>query len=401
MRIPAKTTINSDIGRNNTRRETFCTCTKSNCQKNYCDCFKNGTRCTDVCRCVECKNTKVEEKVKPEKFSMEFVRVHVNKESMKVKEGKYMFNLETLSIGSFSNNNKFATENSSNPAIHKTIKDSNSFSNPKLSCTAHEGNENNILLEDSFMNIKFCCNANSNKNIPKKNLSDFSKENSQEDRQKDCLRETSNKNSDDKDRESVKEKAQKQSYCIRECLGSKKKRKHIMNQSKLNAPKSLILKSKKNICTAKEQPESRISNDKQQFKTNSKDKIFLLSKKREKPEENKENNEYSKIVQQNTIKSSISKSSTNNSSRNFDAINTSSNRIEDDRNNNNNNIALAIDESAKRENNEKSFSRKKKLKLSVKKSNLTMESKRSAKKYIKFNIEHIERNKDYSNLHYE
>ena len=34
----------------------FCTCSKSNCKKKYCDCFKSGIKCTDKCRCINCKN---------------------------------------------------------------------------------------------------------------------------------------------------------------------------------------------------------------------------------------------------------------------------------------------------------------------------------------------------------
>src|SRR5690606_29430918 len=26
------------------------------CLKRYCDCFQNGVRCTDACRCIGCKN---------------------------------------------------------------------------------------------------------------------------------------------------------------------------------------------------------------------------------------------------------------------------------------------------------------------------------------------------------
>ena len=33
-----------------------CNCKKSNCLKNYCECFQLGMKCTYNCRCVECKN---------------------------------------------------------------------------------------------------------------------------------------------------------------------------------------------------------------------------------------------------------------------------------------------------------------------------------------------------------
>ena len=34
-----------------------CKCTKSNCLKKYCECFKAGKVCGEDCRCFECKNT--------------------------------------------------------------------------------------------------------------------------------------------------------------------------------------------------------------------------------------------------------------------------------------------------------------------------------------------------------
>ena len=34
----------------------FCTCTKSNCNKKYCECFKSNQKCTSRCRCINCKN---------------------------------------------------------------------------------------------------------------------------------------------------------------------------------------------------------------------------------------------------------------------------------------------------------------------------------------------------------
>ena len=33
-----------------------CTCTKSGCNKNYCECFKNKTKCNKQCRCRNCEN---------------------------------------------------------------------------------------------------------------------------------------------------------------------------------------------------------------------------------------------------------------------------------------------------------------------------------------------------------
>ena len=44
-----------------------CTCTKSGCNKNYCECFKNKIKCNSLCRCRNCENCE-DGKDKDEKF---------------------------------------------------------------------------------------------------------------------------------------------------------------------------------------------------------------------------------------------------------------------------------------------------------------------------------------------
>ena len=34
----------------------MCTCTKSGCNKKYCECFKAGKKCNEKCRCMNCQN---------------------------------------------------------------------------------------------------------------------------------------------------------------------------------------------------------------------------------------------------------------------------------------------------------------------------------------------------------
>ena len=33
-----------------------CNCRKSECDRNYCSCHRNGVKCTSVCKCMDCKN---------------------------------------------------------------------------------------------------------------------------------------------------------------------------------------------------------------------------------------------------------------------------------------------------------------------------------------------------------
>ena len=44
-----------------------CSCSKNNCQKNYCECFKNNLPCSPLCKCCACHNEQV--RLEPEVVS--------------------------------------------------------------------------------------------------------------------------------------------------------------------------------------------------------------------------------------------------------------------------------------------------------------------------------------------
>ena len=46
----------SDELSKNKKSKIICTCTKSGCNKNYCECFKSGQKCSILCRCISCEN---------------------------------------------------------------------------------------------------------------------------------------------------------------------------------------------------------------------------------------------------------------------------------------------------------------------------------------------------------
>ena len=41
---------------NDKNQRLSCNCTKSNCMKKYCECYKQGIKCNSFCRCILCNN---------------------------------------------------------------------------------------------------------------------------------------------------------------------------------------------------------------------------------------------------------------------------------------------------------------------------------------------------------
>ena len=47
---------------NEEKKLIICTCSKSGCNKNYCECFKAKVKCNNKCRCIKCLNKQDEKK---------------------------------------------------------------------------------------------------------------------------------------------------------------------------------------------------------------------------------------------------------------------------------------------------------------------------------------------------
>ncbi|CAD8202532.1 unnamed protein product (macronuclear) [Paramecium tetraurelia] len=41
----------------NSSAQLKCNCRKSNCQKKYCECYNAGVKCSELCKCDDCKNS--------------------------------------------------------------------------------------------------------------------------------------------------------------------------------------------------------------------------------------------------------------------------------------------------------------------------------------------------------
>ena len=54
--------LNEDEDENEEKKLIICTCSKSGCNKNYCECFKAKVKCNNKCRCIKCLNKQEENK---------------------------------------------------------------------------------------------------------------------------------------------------------------------------------------------------------------------------------------------------------------------------------------------------------------------------------------------------
>jgi hypothetical protein len=76
--------------------EVTCNCTKSNCTKKYCECYKAGEGCKDSCRCINCSNNKqlkpakkkVTSKCSPDDYIIEGISVYINNEHVSISYSK-------------------------------------------------------------------------------------------------------------------------------------------------------------------------------------------------------------------------------------------------------------------------------------------------------------------------
>ena len=92
-------TINDDINDNNSKKLIICTCSKSGCNKNYCECFKAKVKCNNKCRCIKCLN-------KPE-------------DSIHLDENKIISKSNSNQISNNLLNNETNTNNVNNFTVHR------------------------------------------------------------------------------------------------------------------------------------------------------------------------------------------------------------------------------------------------------------------------------------------
>ena len=91
---------------NEDKKLIICTCSKSGCNKNYCECFKAKVKCNNKCRCIKCLNKQEEKKdIEENKIIMNSKSTPINITSNDNNSNNN--NIETININNQNNPNNF------------------------------------------------------------------------------------------------------------------------------------------------------------------------------------------------------------------------------------------------------------------------------------------------------
>lgn len=71
----------------------ICNCTKSNCKKKYCECYKGGKECSWLCRCVNCENC-AKRKINCDDYIIEGIGIEISNNIMSIKRRIILDNRE-------------------------------------------------------------------------------------------------------------------------------------------------------------------------------------------------------------------------------------------------------------------------------------------------------------------
>ena len=105
--------------KNKNKEIVVCTCSKSGCNKKYCECYKEGLKCNIKCRCINCLN--MEEPL--EKIDKDSNKI-ISLEETKSDSAKKTIKRPEL-IDNFQNSLKFEQNQIKNSSYERNIKRNN------------------------------------------------------------------------------------------------------------------------------------------------------------------------------------------------------------------------------------------------------------------------------------
>ena len=140
--------INMDLN------NVVCNCKKSNCLKNYCECFQLGMKCTYNCGCVDCKNRNLFEK------KLFYVENKANTIENNKNVNSNIGNLTTNNI----TNNQIQNNKITNSNSNSTNNDLKFVNEKKVNNTTNEIKNNNNVQNKQNNVVNFIVDKNTNTN---------------------------------------------------------------------------------------------------------------------------------------------------------------------------------------------------------------------------------------------
>ena len=115
----------NEIEENPKLQRVICNCTKSNCMKKYCECFKQGFNCNSLCRCLECKNKIYINNINNDNitYNLNNINNNINNDNTRFNNNNYINNNNINNITNINtnNNDSINTNNFYNYALHNNI----------------------------------------------------------------------------------------------------------------------------------------------------------------------------------------------------------------------------------------------------------------------------------------
>ena len=135
--------INEDNIENPKTQRAICNCTKSNCMKKYCECYKRGFGCNSLCRCLDCKNKNFVSNIN------NINNINTNNITINNEKGNYNMNINNENSGY--NNNYMSNISNMNSNNNNDSINTNNFYNYALHNNINNNIINNNIINNSYI----------------------------------------------------------------------------------------------------------------------------------------------------------------------------------------------------------------------------------------------------------
>ena len=112
---------NIELNEDGEEKLIICTCSKSGCNKNYCECFKAKVKCNNKCRCIKCLNKSEDNQpqIEENKIIMRSKSTPINISSNNTSTINNINNNNIPEINNSSNNNNNINDIANNFTVHR------------------------------------------------------------------------------------------------------------------------------------------------------------------------------------------------------------------------------------------------------------------------------------------